>query len=86
MGTGVTSVLCMNGRNKPHGHIDPGRLERVKLHFSCFICVCDLTRIFLSSFREILGTKFHCLYGRRALLMKHFPKNDYRQVKYHPIG
>ena len=23
MGTGVTSVLCMNGRNKPLGHIDP---------------------------------------------------------------
>ena len=31
MRTGLTSVLCMNGRNKPLGHIRcPSRLERVK--------------------------------------------------------
>ena len=30
MATGVTSVPCVNRRNKPLGHIDLGRLERIK--------------------------------------------------------
>ena len=33
METGVTSVLCMNGRNKPLGTLDPVSHERVKWGF-----------------------------------------------------
>ena len=40
MRTGITSVQCMNGRNKPMGHIYPStasRLERVNSYLQCYL-------------------------------------------------
>ena len=38
MVTDVTSVLCMNGRNKPLGTVDPVSHERVKLRYRIKVC------------------------------------------------